>query len=59
MCTRLILAKQPISVVQRIMGDNTTDVIMKVYTHVDAEMAMKATEGFYDELNKKHTDMVV
>ena len=59
MCTRLILAKQPLSVIQRIMGDNTIDVIMKVYTHVDAEMAMKATEGFYDELNKKHVNMVV
>ena len=59
MCTRLILAKQPLSVIQRIMGDNTIDVIMKVYTHVDAEMAMKATEGFYDDLNKKHANMVV
>lgn len=59
MCTRLILSGQPISVIQRIMGDNTTDVIMKVYTHVTAEMAMKATEGFYDELNKRHAGMMV
>lgn len=59
MCTRLILAGQPISVIQRIMGDNTTDVIMKVYTHVNQEMAMKATEGFYDELNKRHAGMMV
>ena len=58
MCTRLILSGQPISVIQRIMGDNTTDVIMKVYTHVNAEMAMKATEGFYDELNKRHIGMM-
>lgn len=58
MCTRLILSGQPISVIQRIMGDNTTDVIMKVYTHVNAEMAMKATEGFYDELNKRHAGMM-
>lgn len=58
MCTRLILAGQPISVIQRIMGDNTTDVIMKVYTHVNQEMAMKATEGFYDELNKRHAGMM-
>lgn len=59
MCTRMILAGQPISVIQRIMGDNTTDVIMKVYTHVNQEMAMKATEGFYDELNKRHAGMMV
>lgn len=58
MCTRLILAGQPIPVIQRIMGDNTPDVIMKIYTHVNQEMAMKATEGFYDELNKRHADMV-
>ena len=58
MCTRLILSGQPISVIQRIMGDNTTDVIMKVYTHVNQEMAMKATEGFYDELNKRHAGMM-
>lgn len=59
MCTRLILAGQPISVIQRIMGDNTADMIMKVYTHVSQEMAMKATEGFYDELNKRHAGMMV
>lgn len=58
MCTRLILAGQPIPVIQRIMGDNTPDVIMKIYTHVNQEMAMKATEGFYAELNKKHIGMM-
>lgn len=57
MCTRLILDGQPIPVIQRIMGDNTTDVIMKIYTHVNEEMALKATEGFYDNLNKRHADI--
>ena len=57
MCTRLILDGQPIPVIQRIMGDNTTDVIMKIYTHVNEEMALKATTGFYDNLNKKHADI--
>ena len=56
MCTRLILSGQPISVIQRIMGDNTPDIIMKIYTHVNEEMAMKATEGFYDELNRKNAN---
>ena len=37
MCTRLILSGQPISVIQRIMGDNTPDIIMKIYTHVNSE----------------------
>ena len=57
MCTRLILANQPISVIQRIMGDNTPDVIMRIYTHVNEEMAMKATASFYEELNRKHADI--
>ena len=56
MCTRLILSGQPISVIQRIMGDNTPDIIMKIYTHVNEEMAMNATEGFYDELNRKNAN---
>lgn len=56
MCTRLILSRQPISVIQRIMGDNTPDIIMKIYTHVNEEMAMKATESFYEELNRKNAN---
>ena len=56
MCTRLILSGQPISVIQRIMGDNTPDIIMKIYTHVNEEMAMKATESFYEELNRKNAN---
>ena len=44
MCTRLILAGQPIPVIQRIMGDNTIDVIMKIYTHVTEKQAMAACE---------------
>ena len=59
MCTRLILAGQPIPVIQRIMGDNTPDVITKIYTHVSEQMAMKATESFYNTLNKKHIDMMM
>ena len=59
MCTRLILSGQPISVIQRIMGDNTPDIIMKIYTHVNEEMAMKATESFYEELNRKNANRKV
>lgn len=57
MCTRLILAGQPIPVIQRIMGDNTTDVIMKIYTHVNEQMALEAAKGFYEELNRKHASI--
>ena len=54
MCTRLILDGQPISVIQLIMGDNTQDVIMKVYTHVTQQQALAATSGYYDKLNESH-----
>ena len=54
MCTRLILDGQPISVIQLIMGDNTQDVIMKVYTHVTQQQALAATSGYYNKLNESH-----
>lgn len=57
MCTRLILAGQPIPVIQRIMGDNTADMVMKIYTHVNAEMALQATAGFYEDLNRQHAEI--
>jgi integrase len=56
MCTRLILAGQPIPVIQRIMGDNTIDVIMKIYTHVTEKQAMAACESYYDNLNQRHKE---
>lgn len=57
MCTRLILAGQPIPVIQRILGDNTPDVIMKIYTHVNEQMALESAKGFYDDMNRRHTEM--
>ena len=46
MCTRLVLAGQPLSVIQRIMGDNSPDVITRVYTHVGADSALRAMRGY-------------
>ncbi len=37
LCTNLILNGTPLPVVQRIMGDNSTDVIVKSYTHIKTE----------------------
>ncbi len=59
MCTRLILDGQPIPVIQRIMGDNTVDVIMRIYTHVTQEQAMKSCGDYYDKLNQKHLENVI
>lgn len=41
------------------MGDNTVDVIMKVYTHVTQEQAMVACESYYDKLNQKHLESII
>ena len=57
MCTRLILAGQPIPVIQRILGDNTPDVITKIYTHVNEQMALQSAKDFYDDMNRRHTEM--
>ena len=54
LCTRLILDKQPIPVIKQIMGDNTTDVIMDVYTHVTREQALIASGSYYEKLNEQH-----
>lgn len=47
MCTRLVLAGQPLSVIQRIMGDNSMDVVTRVYTHVGENEALRAMESFH------------
>ena len=57
MCTRLVMAGQPIKVIQRLLGDNTTDIINEIYTHITEEMAFESSQSFYEELNKKHAEM--
>lgn len=47
MCTRLTLDHQPISVIQRVLGDNSPDVITRVYTHVGADDALRAMDGYF------------
>lgn len=53
-CTNLVLSGYPIAVVQRLMGDNTADVIMKVYTHVSNEQADIVSKAFYENLNQQY-----
>lgn len=47
MCTRLVLDRQPVSVIQRVLGDNSPDVITRVYTHVCAADALRAMDGYF------------
>lgn len=43
MCTNLVKQGIIIPVIQRIMGDNTTDVILKIYTSVNSSDVANAT----------------
>ena len=57
MCTNLILDGQPIPVIQRILGENTTDVIMNIYTHVTQSDAKKATADYYKKMNATNAEI--
>lgn len=57
MCTNLVLDGQPIPVIQRIMGDNTTDMILKTYAHVSEEKALKSSEDYYKRMNETHSQI--
>lgn len=57
MCTNLVLDGQPIPVIQRIMGDNTTDMILKTYAHVSEEKALKSSEDYYKRMNEAHSQI--
>lgn len=59
MCTNLVLAGLPVKVIQRIMGDNTTDMILKTYAHVSQENALKSSEDYYKKMNDEHTKIAV
>lgn len=58
MCTRLLLAGTPIKVVQALMGDNTAEMVMKVYAHLEKEMARENAKPFYRALNQKHIELI-
>lgn len=57
MCTRLAMDKQPVSVIQRVLGDNTPEMILRVYSHVNSQMAMNSVGTFYDDLNTQHSTL--
>jgi integrase len=51
-CTNLIKQGVDIPTVQRLMGDNTTDVILKIYTSVEERDLVSATErlrGYFEK----------
>ena len=50
-CTNLFKEGVDFPTVQRIMGDNTTDVILKVYTHINSDDIKKASLKLFDSFN--------
>ena len=55
-CTNLLLAGRPVSVVQLLMGDNSPDVVMKIYNDIQHKQADEASKPFYENLNKYYID---
>ena len=55
-CTNLLLAGRPVSVVQLLMGDNSPDVVMKIYNDIQHKQADEASKSFYENLNKYYID---
>lgn len=55
MCTRLAMDNQLVPVIQRVLGDNTPEMILRVYSHVNSQMAMNSVGSFYDGLNEQHS----
>lgn len=47
MCTRLTLEHYPVSIIQRVLGDNSPDVITRVYTHIGNDDALKAMAEYF------------
>lgn len=57
MCTRLVMDNQPVPVIQRVLGDNTPEMVLRVYSHVNSKMAMESVGAFYDDLNTQHSTL--
>lgn len=56
-CTRLILEGISVPIIQRIMGDNTPDVILKIYNHITQEQALGICDSYYDKINQKYSEL--
>lgn len=51
MCTRLVRNEQPMSIIQRIMGDNSPNVIARTYTHINEEDVLLAADKLFCSLD--------
>lgn len=51
-CTRLLRLKVDLKTVQRIMGDNTPDMILRVYANLDESDILRGSESYVESLNQ-------
>lgn len=51
-CTRLLRLKVDLKTVQRIMGDNTPDMILKVYANLDESDVLNGSQSYVESLNE-------
>ena len=51
MCTNLILQGIPIPIVQKIIGDNTPEVVTGVYTHINNAEMFSAMGMIHEKYN--------
>lgn len=55
-CTNLLLSGLSIPVVQHLLGDNSPDVVLKVYVHVKGYEADEVSKTFYENFNQQYID---
>jgi len=59
LCTVLVRSSVDVGTIQRIMGDNTTDVIFKIYTHInDSDTSIASKKAFVFMSNMTSTAIV-
>ncbi len=51
MCTNLVLQGVPIPVVQKVLGDNTAEVVTGVYTHINSGAVFNAMGMIHEKYN--------
>lgn len=57
-CTRMFLAGISIDVVQKVLGDNTSAVVTKIYNHMTQEQALAACSDYYEMQNQKNAKIL-
>ncbi len=55
-CTRMFLEGLSIQIVQQMLGDSTSNVVMRIYNHMTQEQALSACDDYYERINQKNAE---